>query len=322
MMSDAIKNFATQFSFEPIIEQGSSLSRYEHYLICGLGGSHLAADIIKCLLPEKQVIIHSDYGLPYLPEHEQKSTLVILSSYSGNTEETISSFEAAQLMGLPMLVIATGGELLAMAKRSGVPYIELPNTGIQPRSALGFSLRAMLKAVAEDDLLAESSELVKKLQPASLEAEGQKLANSIQGKVPVIYAAQDKRAIAYNWKIKMNETGKIPAFCNVLPELNHNEMNGFDYMLSNETLSKTFCFIFIRDHKDNERISKRFDILKKLYNDRGLTVHELWLEGVSKLEAIFNNLLIADWLAFHTATLYGAEAEQVPMVEEFKSLMK
>ncbi len=322
MMSEAIKNFASQFSWEPIIEQGSSLSRYEHYLVCGMGGSHLAADLVKCLLPAKQIIIHSDYGLPFLPEHEQKNTLVILSSYSGNTEETISSFEAAQLTGLPMLVITTGGELMAMAKRSGVPYIEIPDTGIQPRSALGFSMRALLKAMSENEMLEQSTKLSKTLKPETFEAEGQKLAQAIQGKVPVIYTARNNYALAYNWKIKMNETGKIPAFCNMLPELNHNEMTGYDYLLTNENLSKTFCFIFIRDHKDNTRNSRRFDILKKLLTKRQLTVHEIWLEDEIRLETIFRNLLVADWLAWHTATLYGAEAEQVPMVEEFKLLLK
>lgn len=322
MMSDAIKHFASQFSFEPLIEQGSGLGRYERYLVCGMGGSHLAADIIKCLLPDKQIIVHSDYGLPKLPEDEQKNTLVILSSYSGNTEETISSFEQSQLVGLPMLVVSTGGELISMAKRSGVPFIELPNTGIQPRSALGFSLKALLKAMGEDDILEQSTSLALSLKPETFEAKGQELAYAIQGKVPVFYSTLSNKAVAYNWKIKMNETGKVPAFYNVLPELNHNEMNGFDYLLANEKLSKTFCFIFIRDHQDNDSNQKRFEILKKLLTKRDLTVHEVWLEGPSKLQAIFSNLLVADWLAFHTATLYGAEAEQVPMVEEFKTLMK
>lgn len=322
MMSDAIKNFAKQFEWNPIIEQGESLVNCQHYVVCGMGGSHLAADLIKNLLPDKPIVIHSDYNLPSQYEFSKQDTLIIISSYSGNTEETISGYHQAQAANLPMLVIACGGELINLAKRDGVPYIQIPDTGIQPRSALGFSLKAMLKAMSEDEMLNESAELAQKLQPVSLEAQGQKLAEAFQGKVPVIYASKSNFALAYNWKIKLNETGKIPAFYNLAPELNHNEMNGFDYLLSNEKLSQNFGFIFLRDKTDNDRINKRFEILKELLNKRELQVHEIWVDGASRLEAIFTCLLIADWLAFHTATLYGAEAEQVPMVEEFKGLMK
>ncbi len=119
----------------------------------------------------------------------------------------------------------------------------------------------------------------------------------------------------------MNETGKIPAFSNVFPELNHNEMTGFDRKGKTKDLSGKFCFIFLSDNADHPQNRKRFEVTKRLYEERGLVVHSLPLQGTTRSEKIFSSLLLADWVAYHTALQYGVEPEQVPMVEEFKKLI-
>lgn len=333
-MREAILNFAKQFKYRPKIENGP-VKKFKKYILAGMGGSHLAADIIKSLRPELDIMVHSDYGLPggldlsrptatlpRLGEGKGRGrALIIASSYSGNTEEAIDAYEQARAKGLSLVAIATGGKLLELARQHQVPYIQMPDTGIQPRSALGYSMLAMLKAMKLNNLLKETKGLAKILDPKSLEEEGKVLAQKLRDHVPVIYTSHSNVSIAYNWKIKFNETGKIPAFYNVLPELNHNEMTGFDVKDSSRVLSEKFYFIFLRDDADHPKILRRMEVLQKLYQARGLPVEVIEMKGHSPLEKIFSSLLLADWAAYYTAETYGLESEQVPMVEEFKKLI-
>ncbi|MBI3115000.1 MAG: hypothetical protein HYZ09_00725 [Candidatus Kerfeldbacteria bacterium] len=320
MMQDAIKGFAKQFAFTPVVANGP-VPRKPHTIVLGMGGSHLAADILAAWQPERSLTIHSDYGLPPLPPSVLKDSLVIASSYSGNTEEVLDGFAKAQQQGLAVAALAVGGKLLELANQNNVPYVQLPDTGIQPRSALGFSLLALLKLMGNEEGLQEAAKLSQTLKPEKLEPEGRALAEQFRGKVPVIYASTPNRAIAYNWKIKLNETGKIPAFMNVIPELNHNEMNGFDARDASRELSRQFAFIFLRDRNDHSRNQKRFEVVRQQYENRGFPVTILELKGKTPLEKIFRSLLVADWFAVHTAESYGLESEQVPMIEEFKQLI-
>jgi len=320
MMSQAIKNFASQFVYEPTIENARSLKKYDHYFLIGMGGSHLAADLAMLADPNLPLTVHSDYGLPSTIL-QAKKPLVIASSYSGNTEEVIDGMKTALKKKIPVAVIAVGGTLIAYAKKQNLPYIQLPDTKIQPRCALGFSLRALLKLMKDERGLKETKKLAHTLHPDDLGKHGQTLAKTLRDAIPVIYASRQNQAIAYNWKIKLNETGKIPAFYNILPELNHNEMNGFDRQPTTKALSEKFHFIFLTDPKDHPRIQKRFAILEQLYTQRGLPVSVVSLQGKTIFEKIFSSLLLADWTALYTAEHDNLEAEQVPMVEEFKELM-
>ncbi|MBM3257182.1 MAG: bifunctional phosphoglucose/phosphomannose isomerase [Candidatus Liptonbacteria bacterium] len=318
-MYNAIKTFNTQFGFEPKIENLNNLQRREKFVVAGMGGSHLAADLFSIINPELDIEIHKDYGLPALPD--LKNRFLIASSYSGNTEETVSAFLEARKHKIPVAAIAVGGKLMELAKKFKVPYVQLPDLQIQPRSALGVSIMAMFALMNDRRLLKEASHLKSRLRPDKIEAVGKALAYRIKGKVPVVYSSSENAPIAYNWKIKLNETGKIPAFMNVLPELNHNEMNGFDVHPSTRPLSRVFHFLLLKDKNDNEHVQKRMEVLASLYEARKLPVMTLELKGKTVLEKIFSSLLLADWLAYHTATLYKVDPEQVPLVEEFKKLI-
>ena len=267
-MHNAIKNFSEQFSYQPEIQNKEKLLNYQWCILVGMGGSHLAADILKIYNPSVHMTIHEDYGLPY-PAEMLKNSLVIASSYSGNTEEVIDAYKKAKEQGIALAAVSVGGKLIEMAKEDGIPYIQLPDTGIQPRSALGFSLKALMALMKEDKGLEELN-MISDINPEDFEEEGKSIAKSLQGKVPVIYSSEINKPIAYNWKIKFNETGKIPAFCNAFPELNHNEMTGFDVVDSTKKLSENMCFIFLRDELDNPRIKKRMQVMKKLFEDRKL----------------------------------------------------
>lgn len=320
MMREAILNFPKQFRFRPRIE-GGKVKKYKKYVVCGMGGSPLPTLIIKSVRPELPIIIWRNYGLPELPDNEWKKTLVVAVSYSGGTEETIDALETAVSQNRPAAAIAIGNQLLEVARQHKVPYVRLPDTGISPRSGLGFSLLATLKLMKLADLLKEARSLSQLLKPAELEEQGKNLALKMKGRVPVIYASDRNLSVAYNWKIKFNETGKIPAFYNVFPELNHNEINGFDVREGSKAVTNWAYFIFLKDEQDHARIIKRMEVTERLYHQRGLPVEVLALEGQSRLERIFRSLLLADWTAYHSALIYGLSPEGQPMVDEFKRLI-
>lgn len=321
MMSEAIKNFPAQFAFEPVVENAGALRSFTRVLICGMGGSHLAADLLPILVPGRREVVYSDYGLPELSEGDKAETLIVLSSYSGNTEEVIEAAEQVKTQGLNTVVIAVGGTLLQMAKDNNWPFVILPNAGVQPRCALGLAVRALLAALNERETL-QATSVFANFDAMSFQAPGQALAARVQGFIPVIYASHRNQALAYNWKIKFNETGKIPAFYNVVPELNHNEMNGYDHNAQSRHLSEKFYFIFLEDAADHPMNKKRFEVLVKLYQDRGLPVERIQVTGATSTEKVFSNLVLADWVALSVAEQNGAEPEAVPMVEEFKHLIR
>lgn len=320
-MKKVFEEFQKQFAYNPIIENKKKYKKSDRFLILGMGGSAQAQGIIKNVSPEIRILTHKDYGLPIMSDKELKNYLLIANSYSGNTEEVLDGLKIAHKKKLNIIVIATGGKLISFAKKNKLAFIQMPNFGIQPRTALGFNVRAMLCAMGQTKLYAELDILAKTLKGKNYEAKGKNIAQALKNKVPIIYTSTNNEIIAYLWKIKFNETGKIPAFYNVLPELNHNEMTGFDVQTSTKKLSQNLSFIFIRDDKDHKKIQKRMDILAKLYKKRNLSVMNLKLVGKNRWFEIFSNLLLADWASYYTSQGYGLESEKVPMVEEFKKMI-
>jgi len=316
-MREAIQNFAKQFGWDPRIENAERLPRHDKFIVAGMGGSHLAAGLLGVWKPDIDAVVHRDYGLP--PRSEGR--LIIASSYSGNTEETIDAFEEAGRRGLSRAAVTTGGRLLQLAQESNTPYVRLPDIGIQPRSALGFSMPALLKLMGEEDALREIGSLAAVLDVSAAEEAGENLAEKLRGHIPVIYASSRNAPIGYTWKIKFNETAKIPAFCNVFPELNHNEMTGFDAIDSTRGLSDKFSFIFLKDPDDSSKVQKRMKVTEGLFRNRGFRVSVIELQGRNIFHKMFSSLLLADWTAYYTADFYGADPEKVPMVEEFKRLV-
>lgn len=319
-MRDAIKNVNRQFAFKPRVENAGKLKKSKKFVVCGMGGSNIPAAILKLTDPSLDMIAWNDYGLP--EAKDLKDRLIIFVSYSGNTEEVLDSFREAKRLKLKRAVLAAGGRIIDLARKERVPHVHIPNTGIQPRMGTGFMVRGLMKLMGNDKGLRASETLFKGLDPGAMEAMGKRLAKSLEGFVPVIYASRANQALAWNWKIKFNETGKIPAFANVLPEMNHNEMNGHDAIPATRALSKQFYFVFLEDPADNERIRLRMKVTRELYRVRGLNSTSVPVDGGNIFMKIFSSLVLADWTAFHLAMHYGTEAEKVPMVEDFKKRLK
>ncbi|MBI2035817.1 MAG: hypothetical protein HYT12_04035 [Candidatus Liptonbacteria bacterium] len=325
-MRDSILNFPKQFEWNPKIENSDKFVAREKFIHAGMGGSQLAGDILKILRPDMNFISHRGYGLPKLKDSDLQERVLVANSYSGNTEETIDALMEALNKGLMTMVIATGGKLLEIAVERQIPYIKLPSLGIQPRMATGVGIRALFRTIGDELMLQESSNLASELNPLKYEKHGKELAGKIKGRIPIIYASDDNSAIARNWKIKFNETGKVPAFWNVLPELNHNEMTGFSAFIDGiseeaKNLSDKFYFIFLKDGNDHPRIAARFNVLEKLFTEKGMPVTTVELEGANKLRKIFSSLILADWATLYNAEQYGLDPEEVPLVEEFKKLI-
>ena len=320
-MYESIKNFADQFKWQPNIQNADKLGFYDKFIVAGMGGSHLAADILKKLKPDLNIKVVMDYGLPNWHQTVASKILVIASSHSGNTEEVLSIYEAAKQNGLDIAVITTGGKLLELAKEAGRPYIELPTQNIQPRMAIGQALLGLLALTKQNELLTNLSALAGSIYPLNHEELGQKLADHTKGKIPVIYSSYNNRAIAYIWKIQLNETGKSPAFYNYLPELNHNELSGWDLNTKDAGLKDLFHIIMLSDPKDSPAIKKRLQLTKKLLDARGISTEVVEMKDEPEPNKIFNTILIGNWFAYHLALLQEKETEQVPLIEEFKKLM-
>lgn len=321
MFDDAIESFPKQFEYEPEVVNLSELKKFSSFVVVGMGGSCLAAKVLKSVNPFLNIAIHSDYGLPVVYKKILENTLIVLSSYSGNTAEVLDAYDIAKASGLNLAVITVGGKLLEKAKIDNAPYIQMPDTGIQPRFALGFSARALLKIMGEENMLREVGELSESLKPEDLKEPARDLAERLFGFTPVIYSSSRNFSLVYNWKIIFNETVKIPAFCNIFPELNHNELEGFDVAENTKQLSENFYFLILKEAEDDMRIKKRMDVLTELYKDKKLKIETLELRGQNIFHKFFTSILLAERTAYYLAEKYAVDPEKTMMIEKFKKLI-
>ena len=320
-MRETLETYAEQFRYQPVIEnvEEFTLSSKSRVAICGMGGSNQASELLRRVDPTIDMAVHRDYGLPTMSEERWQDRLVIASSYSGNTEETVDSYDTAIKEDKPTIVIASSGKLLERAKDEGRPYIALPDGGLAPREAIPMSFRAMSRAMGRDDVLAESENLADTLDPKVLEAKGQKLADALQGKIPVVYASRANWIIGYRYKITLNETGKSLAYYNVVPEMNHNETEGPHPEGSTKDLLDKLHYVSLMDSEDHPRVQKRMKIYNQMLRDRGFSVTEIAVEGANVYERIFRTMLIVSWAAYHLSTDLGINSQLVPEVETFKA---
>ena len=312
-MRKAIENFPSQLASVFRIENDGALSRADGFLLAGMGGSALAAGLLNACEPDLMLGMHRSYGLPLW----FRDGLIIASSYSGNTEEVLDAFETAAKEGRARSAISTGGELLRLAEAAGVPFIRLPQTGIQPRLAVGSSAKAIVTMMRKNKETEKLANLATALDMRASEARGKQLAGELKGKIPIIYSSLQNKALAYFWKITFNETAKVPAFSNFFPELNHNEMESFE----NKMLAGPFHFIFISDEEDSKRISKRIQLTCGIYKNLGLPVTQIGLNG-DRFFSIFSSVLDSMWAAFYLGDLAGVDQENISAIENFKLNLK
>lgn len=313
----ALKNFKEQLLIVPTVKNKHSFVARPYTIVLGMGGSRLAADLLFVHTPTLPLIVHSDYGLPALPENMYSQASVIACSFSGNTEETLDGFERAIERGLHVAAITTGGSLLERAREIGAAYAIVPNDVPQPRFGTGYFVRALLEFIGSDQSIRELHECAANFNSNEMQRAGAELAAKLENRIPIMYSSKRNAPLGYNWKIRLNETAKIPAFANVLPEANHNELQSFEI----EKLAKHFFALFLIDESDDDRITHRMHHTAALYQEKGILSEFILLEGHG-FQKIFSALMYADWTSLSLAHLQGMEAIRVPAIEGFKKKLQ
>lgn len=319
-LEQTIGRFGEQFDWDPAVQNESALETYASYLVAGMGGSHLGAWLIDHFSAPRDIMFHRNYGLPTVQAEQLRGRLCIASSYSGTTEETIDSLDTALKAGLPSAVVTKGGELLEKAKAAGLPYVQIPEAGLEPRMAIGYAMLAIARLMRDSKLEAEIREAGKAVDASGAQSDGVVLADKLRGKIPLIWASHANLPLAYIWKVKFNETSKIPCFANYYPELCHNEFTGFDVQDSTRPLSAPLAVIMLEDPADHPRIQKRMALTRTMLNERNIAVERVTLSGTGFAKA-FNAALLADWVTLPLALYYGVPNPQTPLIAEFKKRM-
>jgi glucose/mannose-6-phosphate isomerase len=319
MMEETLQRFGEQFKWEPNIE-GGEVPKATKYIVVGMGGSHLGAWLIQQYGGVRDIIIHRDYGLPFVSEDFLDGALVILSSYSGTTEEVLDAARVVVERGLPAVVISKGGALIPFAEAHNMPFVRIPDTGLEPRMAIGYAMlgiaHLMGNTVLEENIRAGG----RTIDPMVGKVEGARLASLMVNKIPAVYASTANYPLAYIWKIKFNETSKIPAFCDAVPEMCHNELNGYDPVDSTRTLSQGLHVVMLEDASDHPRINKRMRVISDMLRERGLASEHVPLSG-DGFAKVFASTLLADWVSLALARTYGVPNPETPMIAEFKHRM-
>ncbi|MGM0482811.1 MAG: SIS domain-containing protein [Patescibacteria group bacterium] len=323
-MEEAIAGLPEQFNFKPNIQEREKVFRdHDAVVVAGMGGSHLCAGALKALNPSLPIFIHNSYGLPEFPDRLMEKIFFVFVSYSGGTEEILDSIDKALLKNLHSAVITTGGALGERAEKAGIPRIIMPDTGIQPRNAIGYSTVSLATMLEDENSLKALRELSSKIRPGNEKEKGVEIAEDLFGQIPLVYSSAENTTVAYNWKVKFNETTKIPSFYNIFPEANHNEMEGFGAVESTKDLSSSITPYFLIDEDDHPRIQRRMDVTCSIYEERGVKARRYELQGNSRAERIFRGIMVADWASLELSRkYYNTDADNVPMVEKFKNIIK
>ncbi|PLW79814.1 bifunctional phosphoglucose/phosphomannose isomerase [Candidatus Woesearchaeota archaeon] len=295
----------------------SIIEEINKIIILGLGGSALPGYLLKQYLNDFHIPIYviEDYDIPSFVD---KESLVFVISYSGNTEETLSMYRQAAKTGAKVITMSSGGKLKDLAefnKGKHIPVIP----GLAPRQGYGLMFFSLLTVLENSKIIPEEKDNIKKLVNAlktDFETMGKNLAMKISGKIPLIYASTRLSHVAWKWKINFNETAKIPAFYDVFPGLNHNEINMYQNSLDD------YYVILLRDEKEHPRVSKHMDISKKIIKDAGVEVTEIGIKGDCYLTRIFSTLVIGDWTAYYLAIMNETDPFEVKIIERLKEDLK
>jgi len=301
--------------------------RISNVVILGMGGSAIGGDLLRalaepeCALP---IMINRDYTVPAFVNAE---TLVIASSYSGNTEETLAAFEEANKKGAALLAITTDGRLARWARESGVPLLTFDYKS-QPRAALGYSLVSLIGIVQKlgfiDDKTADLEEAIavmKALQKEiretvpTAENPAKQLAKRLYGHLPVIYGAGFLAEVAHRWKTQFNENSKGWSFFEALPELNHNAVVGYQFP---EELAEKVVVVMLTSSLDHPRHKVRFQVTQEILAKQGVSYETVEAQGESPLAQMLSAIFFGDYVSYYLAMLYEVDPTPVKVIDYLK----
>ena len=308
-------------------------TKYRNIVCAGMGGSAIGADLARSYIADESLtpfFVNRNYTLPAFVS---KDTLVIASSYSGNTEETIAAFRDAIGKGARIIVITTGGKLRDLALKRSIPVIQIPS-GIQPRAAIGYSFFTLILTLSRLGIIgnktAEIAEAIKcmaDLGKASLYPDvfgtkniAKNIAKSIYLKIPVIYSNADHMdAVCMRWRGQLAENAKTIASSGLFPEMVHNEIVGWEHPAK---ALKDLVVIMLRDRDDNIRVAKKMDIVRREIAGLGVKVVEVKSRGKGLLARMFSLVYIGDYVSLYLAALNGCDPTPVDRIVRLKREME
>jgi glucose/mannose-6-phosphate isomerase len=297
-----------------------------------MGGSAIGADIVRSYIADIAAIpvfVNRNYTLPAFVD---SSSLVVVSSYSGNTEETISAFRDAVDKGARIIVITRGGRIKKLAARRSIPVIDI-RPGFQPRAALGYSFFVLLTILSRIGVIGDKAKDIEeaiagmeKLNKAALSpvVRGKKniakqIARRIYSKIPVIYSGIDHMdAVGTRWRGQLSENAKSIASVNLFPEMTHNEIVGWQ---NPKRQLKKLAVIMLKDPGDNPRTIKRMKIVKKMIASLGVDVIEVNSRGRGLLARTFSLIYVGDYVSLYLAILYNRDPTPVERIAYLKTEM-
>lgn len=317
-MLDRIKELPQQVRDAWAISQKAQIppafGDVRNIVVAGMGGSAIGGDLAAALLAGELKVpmsVHRDYGLP---AYVGRDTLVIASSYSGNTEESLSALEEAQKRGSKVIAITTGGRVAEIAQQAGFPLVTFSYKA-RPRATLGYSLTLVLGVLARaglardlsadiDAALADVAKLQERVHEGARSNDAKKLAAATAGKVVFVYGAGAMGVMARRVKGQWNENAKNWAAYDVMPELNHNAVVGFP---EPAIAKQALAVLMLRSTQDLGRHRVRFEVTKQLLERAGIEHHTLELPGQSALSEILQMTYFTDHVSFYVALLNGAD---------------
>lgn len=317
----------TQTDFAAEVESPVSPGEVANVVLAGMGGSALAADMVKVLTADRVTVPLEVVKGYQLPHFVNEKTLVVAISHSGNTEETMSCYQQAREHGCQLAVMATGGKLFMAAEADNLPRVRVPSGG-QPRMSTIYHLRGLLKLLSQFEVIDDNLYQAVAASGAWLKdqlsqwAEGvptadnyaKQLALKLVGSTQVFYAGELTWPLAYKWKISFNESAKNVAFWNQYPEFSHNEFIGW----SSHPVDKPYKVVDFRSSLERPRIRERMELTDRLLSGMRPKAEVIELQGETLVEQLLWGLALGEIVSIYAGILNGVNPEPVALVEQLK----
>ena len=323
-MKNMISRFPEQLREAVEIGRNSDLKPLDQAVnqifVVGLGGSGIGGNFVA-------EIIRDMCSVPYLvgksydiPKYIDKNTLAIISSYSGNTEETLHAMGLIEKTGARIICIASGGKLIERAQDKNYDFIQVPTGWDSPRACLGYSIVQQLFILNKLGFISEKfeEEITDAIQLIqhdiqNVHDDAKKIAAIIHEKTTVIYAVDRLEPVAIRLRQQLNENAKTLCWHHVVPEMNHNELVGW------KDERPDLAFVILRNHDDLERNQKRIDIIKNIISELSFSWIEIFSQGNSRIEHMFYLVHVCDWISWYLADLRNVDATEIKVIDYLKS---
>jgi glucose/mannose-6-phosphate isomerase len=323
MMNQLIERFMDQL--EEAVEIGRNATiqpaskNITHIYVAGLGGSGIGADFVssfiqdECKLP---FLVRKGY---HVPAFVGPNTLAIASSYSGNTEETLISYDQIKNQGARIICVASGGKIIEKAKSDGFDFVQVPANWPSPRACLGYSLTAQLwvlhhLGLISDRAIKDIQSAIKLLraESAEIKKQAEQIAKQLHHHIPVIYIEDRMEPVAVRLRQQINENSKALCWHHVVPEMNHNELVGWTEK------NKHLVVLYLRNDDDYSRNAVRMDINKKIISEYASDIIEVYSKGNNVIEKSLYLVHLCDWISWYLAELRGVDSLEVNVIDFLK----